>query len=387
MRLLWVVPRFGRTTVGGAERLVHALATRALPDGWTSEIATTCAVDHETWANVLEPGRFVEDGLTVRRFPVGSRNHDRFWELHTAILSRQAGYAEEIEWLANSVWSPDLQRFIEDGGQPYDLILFSPYLFGTTIWGTQVRPDRSALIPCLHDEPYAYLETVRRMFGAVRGCLFNSNGEERLAGRIHEIQAGGVVGMGFEAPADEPSVRFAQPRGLGPYLLYAGRIEEAKRVDVAVEYTVRYASERPNAPRLALIGQGSYRPPTYADGVVHHAGLLDDEERRAAYSEALAVVNPSHLESLSLVLMEAWLEGTPCLVAAGSEVMRDHCERSGGGFTFDSYETFRAALDRLRTDDEARRRMGAAGRDYVLDTYGWPEVRDRFRRVVEGIAA
>jgi glycosyltransferase involved in cell wall biosynthesis len=387
MNLLWVVPRFGSATVGGAERLVRGLATRALPDGWSSEIATTCALDHETWENVLEPGEFVEDSLVVRRFRVGSRDHNRFWQLHPSILSGQADYAEELEWLANSVWSPDLQRFIEDHGHTYDLILFSPYLFGTTVWGAQLRPERSALVPCLHDEPYAYLTTVQRMFRAVRGCLFNSEGEERLARRLHRVEFGGVVGMGFEAPTRAPSARFAEPRGLDSFLLYAGRIEEGKRVDVAVDYAVRYASERPNAPRLALIGQGSYRPPESAGGVVVHVGFVDEDERRAAYSEALAVVNPSQLESLSLVLMEAWLEGTPCLVAAESEVTREHCERSGGGFTFDSYGAFRDALDRLRADDEVRMRMGKAGRTYVLDTYGWPRVRGRFQRAVESMVA
>jgi glycosyltransferase involved in cell wall biosynthesis len=387
MRLLWVVPRFGSATVGGAERLVRGLATNALPDGWSSEIATTCAVDHETWENVLDPGVLAEDGLVVRRFRVGPRNHTRFWQLHPLIMSSQANYPDELEWLANSVWSPELQRFIADEGQAYDLILFSPYLFGTTVWGTQVRPDRSALIPCLHDEPYAYLSTVRRMFRSVRGCLFNSEGEERLARRLHTVGRSGVVGMGFDAPETEPSVRFGEPRDLRSFLLYAGRIEEGKRVDVAVDYAIRYASERPNAPRLALIGQGSYRPPDSAADVVVKVGFVGEEERRAAYSEALAVVNPSQLESLSLVLMEAWLEGTPCLVAAESEVMREHCERSGGGFTFDSYDSFRDALDRLRADDELRVGMGAAGRTYVLETYGWPHVRERFRQAVEDLAS
>jgi glycosyltransferase involved in cell wall biosynthesis len=193
--------------------------------------------------------------------------------------------------------------------------------------------------------------------------------------------------MGFDAPAAAPSTGFAEARGLDSFLLYAGRIEEGKRVEVAVDYAVQYASEWPDAPRLALIGQGSYRPPESAERIVRKVGFVSEEERRAAYAEALAVVNPSHLESLSLVLMEAWLEGTPCIVAAGSEVMRAHCERSGGGFTFDSYESFREAVDRLRADDALRASMGAAGREYVLERYGWPRVRERFQRAVEEMAS
>ena len=57
MRLLWVVPRYGVAIVGGAETLVRALATRGTPAGWSSEIATTCAVDHVTLGERAAAGR------------------------------------------------------------------------------------------------------------------------------------------------------------------------------------------------------------------------------------------------------------------------------------------------------------------------------------------
>jgi glycosyltransferase involved in cell wall biosynthesis len=382
-RLLWVVPRFGEESVGGAERLIRELATRATPESWSSEIATTCARSHYTWANELEPGETRHDGVLVRRFLVGPRDAARYDELHGSIVNRQAKYVDELEWLSNSVWSPDLQAYLERSGNEYDLLIFGPYLFGTTVWGAQVDPGRSVLVPCLHDEPYARLTTVRRVLESVRGCCFNSPAEERLARRLSAVQTGRVVGMGFDSPSAPPSARFGEPRGLGPYLLYAGRIEEGKRVDVAVEYALRYASERPNPPQLVLIGQGSYDPPEDAAEVVVDAGFVSPEERRAAYAEAVALVNPSHLESLSIVLMEAWLEGTPAVVAAGSEVLREHCERSGGGLAFGSYDQYRDAVDKLLSEPDLGKEMGAAGRDYVLETYGWPAVRRRFREAIE----
>jgi glycosyltransferase involved in cell wall biosynthesis len=387
MRVLWVVPRFGTGIVGGAEAHVRGLATRGMPDDWTAEIATTCAVDHETWENVLPPGTSSEEGVLVHRFPVGPRDVERLWELHTAIMSARASYADELEWLAQSVWSPTLQRFVEQEWERYDLLIFSPYPLGPTVWGAQVAPERSALMPCLHDEPYARLETVRRVVELVRGCLFNAPAEERLARRLYRVADGQVVGMGYEAPEQPPAAAFAKPRGLGPYLLYAGRLEEGKRVQVAVEYALRYAAERKDAPRLVLLGRGSYRPPPEAAEIVVDGGFVSEEERRAAYAEAVALVNPSTLESLSLVLMECWLERTPALVAAGSEVMREHCELSGGGLVFDTYDDYRDALDRLLADPPLRERMGAAGQAYVLETYSWPVVRERFRDLAERLAA
>jgi glycosyltransferase involved in cell wall biosynthesis len=386
VRLLWVVPRFGNTTVGGAERLVGELATRATPEGWSSEMATTCAVNHYTWANELEPGTREEEGVLVRRFDVGPRNGLRYEQLHPAIISGEALYDEELEWLAHSVWSPGLQDFLRDHVDEYDLALFAPYFFGTTVWGAQIAPQQSALVPCLHDEPYARLQTIRRLLTSVRGCVFNSEAEERLTRTISPVRESGVVGMGFDRPDGPPASSFAARRGLGPYVLYAGRIEEGKRVDVAVEYAMRHADERPDAPRLVLIGSGTYEPPEEALGVVFSAGFLDEEERRAAYAEALALVNPSHMESFSIVLMEAWLEGTPALVAEGSDVLREHVEHSGGGLTFDSYENYRDAVDELLDDPARRGDLGNQGRAYVEESYSWPSVSERLQETLERLA-
>jgi glycosyltransferase involved in cell wall biosynthesis len=386
VRTLWVVPRFGTDVVGGAEILVRGLVHRAMPRGWSSEVATTCALDHFSWKNVLPAGEARDDGVTVHRFPVGPRDARRYETLHRRIMDGPT-YTEELEWLSNSVWSPELMRFLERDGQRYDLTVFAPYFFGTTVWGAQVAPERSVLLPCLHDEPYARLQTIRRLLAAVRGCIFNSAAEQRLAERLSRGVRGGIVGAGFDEPEQPPPGGFARSRGLGPYVVYAGRLEEGKRVDVLVDYAVRYAQERSRAPKLVLIGDGTYLPPPHSRGLVVRVGFVSPQERRAAYAEALALVSASRLESLSLVLLEAWLEGTPAVVGVGSDVMREHCERSGGGFLFGSYERYREAIDRLVDEPELRREMGAAGRAYVLEHYSWPSVRQRLHDVLTELAA
>jgi glycosyltransferase involved in cell wall biosynthesis len=130
-----------------------------------------------------------------------------------------------------------------------------------------------------------------------------------------------------------------------------------------------------------------YEPPEEAEGVDGNAGFLGDEERRAAYAESLALVNPSHMESFSIVLMEAWLEGTPALVAEGSDVLREHADRSGGALVFDSYESYRDAVQELLDDPARRRELGERGRDYVHESYSWPSVRHRLEKTLERLAA
>ena len=381
MRLLLVPPRYGSDLAGGAENLMRGFATRLASERVSIEVATTCATDHETWTNVLVPGRQQEQGVTVHRFEVDDRDSERHSRLVQRLTSGGAlGYMEQIDLMATSVWSSALQRHLDRAGSDYDLLIFSPYLFGTTYWGVQSWPEKSVLVPCLHDEPYAHLACIRDMIEASAGCMFNSPAEERLARRLFRVPSGGLVGLGFDAPSGPADPTFAQRYGLDEYVVYVGRLEEGKGVDRAVMYTARYARERRPGVRLVLVGRGSYRVPKEHLDVVMTTGFLNDDEKRAALAGATALIQPSFMESLSIVLMEAWLEGTPALVAAQCEVTRDHAAHSGGGLPFASYEEFASALDVLFEDPARRRRMGERGAEYVLDVYGWPAVRARFDR-------
>ena len=125
------------------------------------------------------------------------------------------------------------------------------------------------------------------------------------------------------------------------------------------------------------MGRGGYRAPASARGHVVELGYVSEEEKRAVYAGATALVNPSEMESLSIVLMEAWLEGTPAIVASGSEVMSDHVARSGGGMTFGS-------LRRV-----PRRGGPAAGRPRRARAHGraGARVRPRGVRLAGGVGA
>src|SRR5256885_63109 len=67
--IAFVVPRYGREIVGGAETLARGFAERLPADRFAVEVLTTCALDHHTWKNVLAPGEERQGNVTVRRFP------------------------------------------------------------------------------------------------------------------------------------------------------------------------------------------------------------------------------------------------------------------------------------------------------------------------------
>ena len=385
MKLGFVVPRYGADVVGGAETLARSFAEHLAADRYDVDVLTTCARDHHTWENVLPPGEERCGDVRVLRFPVAPRDVNRFFAVQERISAQlPIPLDEELEWAAGSVNSEELYEWLAEHGREYDALLFLPYLFGTTLLGSRVDPQRSLLIPCLHDEPFAATRVVRHLFQSVRGLLFNSVPERRLAARLFAVGASSpVVGMGFDspsAPADAPAFRARY--GLdGDYLLYFGRKEDGKNVSLLLD---GFAACRTPGLRLVVAGDGVLDRSRMPPGVVD-LPRLEEDEKRAACAGAVAVCQPSTNESFSIVLMEAWLQATPVLVNARCEVTRHHVRRSGGGLYFDGRRELAAEVDWLSRNPEEARRLGEAGRAFVLEEYGWPTVLERFERGLASI--
>jgi glycosyltransferase involved in cell wall biosynthesis len=222
---------------------------------------------------------------------------------------------------------------------------------------------------------------IREMFGAVRGCLFNSGPERDLAARICGLPAarGRVVGMGIE-PFDADPAAFAARRGIdAPYVLYSGRREAAKGVPMLAEYVRVFRERTGRDVRLVMTGSGAVDPHPF----VIDAGMLPEAEKREAMAGARVFCHPSRLESLGIVLLESFMAGTPALVNEGSEVLHWQCRRSGAGLGFRHYPDFEAMLDRLLADEPLRARMGAQGRRFVQAEYSWPAVDARLFQALE----
>jgi glycosyltransferase involved in cell wall biosynthesis len=390
--LAFVAPWYGRDIAGGAEAECRATA-RALRDrGVPVEILTTCALDHASpWADHHPAGVTEEDGLVVRRFKVRPRDPARYAQLQWRLsLGGTLTSFEEEDFVRESVHSDDLYAYLGGERDRY-WYAFIPYCFGTTWEGALVAPERSLLIPCLHDEPFAHLKWTRRVLRATRAVCFHVPAERALAESVAGADAERfhLVGEGVDAPPPGDGARFRRThRVLDPFVLYAGRKAAEKNTPLLVEYFARYKLTRPgNRLRLVLIGSGGVRIPARLSADILDLGFVTPQNKADAYAAALVLCQPSRLESFSLVMMEAWLAGAPSLVHGRCAVTRDHCLASNGGLFFEDYFEFAEALDLLARDEALRRRMGEAGRAYVLANYTWDRVTDNYLAVLRGVGA
>jgi len=388
-RIAFVAPRYGDDVVGGAETVLRQAAERLAGRGWEVEILTTCARDHYTWANAYPAGSERHGDLTVFRFPVVHPRDASQWQgLDRRIrLGSSLSMAEQQAWVNGRFRVPGLYHHLVGHAHTYRAIVFSPYLFWTTVVGATVAPERTVVIPCLHDENYAYLPVFRPLLAGSAQVWFMSEPEHQLAHRIGPVAATHpVTGEGVLIPDRYDPDGFRARHGLSrPYALFVGRRESGKGWQELLRAFSRAVVRLGVDLDLVTFGVGKVDAPSEVADRVRDLGWLPDEEVGDAYAAAAAYIQPSLFESFSRTIMEAWLAGTPVIANGASDVVRWHCERSQAGLLYgDEYEL--AQYLALVADCPDRLGdLGRRGRRYVLDNYTWDAALDRMEAALEAL--
>ncbi len=391
-RIAFVTPWFGEAIPGGSETQARTTVRHLHEAGMEVEVLTTCIRDmYDDWGhNHHAPGTEDSNGVSVRRFPVKKRKAKVFHRLNRRLMDGQSiTPREERTFIREMFVAPSLYRYIKLHQRDY-LFIFIPYMFASTYHGVLAAPERSLVIPCLHDETYARLGIYRDMLRSAKGLLFNTNAEAVLATSIigpADGQIRRVMGEGLDVGVEGDAGRFRAKYQLdGPIVLYAGRRDEGKNTQLLVDYWRRYAEAEKHSATLVLIGNTGEIAED--DGsLVRDLGYVSVEDKHDVFAAANVLCHPSVNESFSLVVMESWVQGTPVLVHGNCAVTRDHCEVSGGGLTFSSYEEFASSLNALLDDPTAARDMGQRGRQYVLDNYQWPTIVSHYQDVIREVTA
>jgi glycosyltransferase involved in cell wall biosynthesis len=383
----FVLPWYGPEVAGGAETDARHLAENLRSGDLPVEVWTTTVRDlGADWNhNHHRPGQYRINGVPVRRFSVTPVQRTDYSQIHRRLArGGRLTAREEALFFTQSVRSQALMDYIEH--QKGFICAFSPYFIGTTYWGVYAAGKRTLLIPCLHDEGFARLVALAHMFRSARGILCNAPAEKDLVQRLYGVAPDriAVIGDGIQVEARGQAQAFRQRFGVeGPFLLYAGRKSWGKNTHLLITYFERYLERRQTPLRLVLIGPGRIRIPQQVGDRILDLGYVSECDKLNAFAAATLFCQPSVNESFSLVLMEAWVEGTPALVNARCDVTREHCEMSHGGLYFEDYTEFEAALDLLSSSPRLRDTLADQGRRYVKTNFTWDQVVDRFIQAVQ----
>ena len=209
MRVAIVVPVYGRGVGGGAITLARGFAAEAARRGWEVEVWTTCAANHYEWRNAHPPGVTSEDGIRVRRFPITQVPGADYSRLEQSLASFSGlDTADQYHWLEQAVHSAPLYAHIAAHSATHDAIIALPYAMPLVHYASWAAPERVLLWPCLHDEPYAYLQPTRLLMENVWGVIYNSPEEANLAHSRLRVRTrrSATVGVGVAplSAADQP---------------------------------------------------------------------------------------------------------------------------------------------------------------------------------------
>lgn len=392
MNIAFVIPWFHENIGGGAEALCRDTAQQLQETGHDITILTTCIKEHGSDWNInhFPEGPASEAGIKVLRFKADEVDRDIFGPINEQFMSMneldkyQLAEDDEDYFFKRMAPSTALMDYIRKNLDSYDCFIFLPYLFFPAIYGTKICGNKSILIPCLHDEGYAYSRPVKESLKHAGGIIFNSHAEQELAKRIIDSLPERQAVIGKCVPVNEcvgNAEDFRKRFGISkPFLLYAGRRDSTKRVDVLVSYFLEYRKSADRDIQLVLIGPEEINVKGL-DGIMD-LGFVSLKEKHDAYAACSWFCNASLNESFSIVLLEAWANRKPVIVAGGCGPARDFCERSNGGLWFDDFSEFSAILDHLSANPDLCAQMGTSGRKYVENNFSKEVILKKYKQTL-----
>ncbi|HAF27224.1 MAG TPA: hexosyltransferase [Lachnospiraceae bacterium] len=392
----FVIPWYGDNIPGGAEADLRGIVKHLTARGVDLEVLTTCVKEFAAnWSkNYHKEGITEEGGITVRRFPVRQRDRIAFDRINHRLMQGQYKITlkDEETFLREMVNSPALYDYIRDNKDEYSVFVFTPYMFGTTYYGVQACYEKALMIPCFHDEPYAYFEKFSNVYSRVRGMAFHAKPEFNLINGIYDLKnvECRIIGDGMETDLTHDEKRFREKyKADYPFILYAGRKDKGKNIYTLIDYFRELKYRKRDGIykdlKLVLIGGGEVNIPEDAKNDIIDLGFVPKQDKYDAYSAAAFTCQPSKNESFSLVIMESWLCGRPVMVCEECAVTTNFAKESRGGLFFKDYYDFEAATNFLLTDERADE-MAQNGRDYVLSHFKWDTIIDLYYDFIVDIA-
>ncbi|MDE5582956.1 MAG: glycosyltransferase family 4 protein [Ruminococcus sp.] len=385
----FVTPWYGDNISGGAEKMLRETAKNLHRKNIPVEILTTCARDFNSdWNKNFHRSGVTKNknNIIIRRFKIKKRNTAEFDRINKKFMENiPVPIAEERIFLREMINSTDLYRYMNKYSYEYSLFVFIPYMFGTTYYGLRLFPEKSVLIPCLHDEPYAYMKHFKKIFPECAGIIFNSEPEKTLAEKIYGLQKKGTktltAGIGIDTDIKCNADDFRRKFGINqPFILYAGRKDEGKNIYTLINYFLKFIENHRTDLRLVLVGGGSVKIPheSIENQRITDLGFISSRDKYNAMCASEFLCQPSFNESFSLVIMENWLCGRPVLVHGKCDVTRNFVSESNGGLYFENYREFELCTEYFLNNRNSAEIMGKNGKNYVKSRFDKETVTEKY---------
>ncbi len=207
------------------------------------------------------------------------------------------------------------------------------------------------------------------------------------------------VDLSMFQPMDRAEARREIGYGTGRLLLFVGRLERLKGVEIAIRALAQLRDRQHDDVRLLVLGEDSRdgdesekeRLKALATEVgvrdrIDFVGSVAHHELPYFYAAADVCVMPSYSESFGLVGLEAQACGCP-VVASGVSGLRSVVRDEVTGYLVEGYDpaAYAERIGRLLADGELAQQMGRRGR-LLAQRYSWSRTADRIEELFESLS-
>jgi D-inositol-3-phosphate glycosyltransferase len=226
--------------------------------------------------------------------------------------------------------------------------------------------------------------------------------QELIEGYGADPQRVTVVPPGVDLATFQPMNRAEARReigyGTGRLLLFVGRLERLKGVEVAIRAFGLLRDRQHDDVRFLILGEDSHegeesekdRLKAIASEVgvrdrVDFVGSVAHHELPYFYAAADVCVMPSYSESFGLVALEAQACGCP-VVASGVSGLRSVVRDEVSGYLIDEHDppAYAERIGRLLENSELAQQMGRRGR-LLAQRFSWTRTADRLEELFEQV--
>jgi glycosyltransferase involved in cell wall biosynthesis len=405
MHIAFVLPRFYPYR-GGYENSLLGIGKHLVGRGHRVTVFTTVADDLEAfWLPGLKtfPEEQISiDGVTVLRFPI-------CYKILRRRATRLLGIVPYWKWRAQ-FWRPSFRiPGLQEALRAVDADLFHlgplPYtnLMYAGLQAAEARGVPVVATPCVHLGEEGNDDVVRHylqpyQIKVLQRCakIFCMTGTEvRILERLGITVDKAVLPHGINmqlATGGDPQYLRRSYNVDGPVVMQLA-VKTFEKGSLTLLEAMKILWARGSQAWLVMAGPTMSDFERYiAENPVVDSRFLNlrafaDQEKRGLLASATVVAQPSRVESLGLVMIEAWANAKP-VIAADIAVSRELVTESGGGVVvpFGDPKALANAIERLLADSDLRRTMGLGGKKKALE-YDGPKLRqqtaEEMERVVE----
>ena len=266
------------------------------------------------------------------------------------------------------------------------------------------HPKNSAVQQDWEREPLMRIQVEREVLGQSDALIAESE-----ASKHHMVQGYDIVPSRIEVISCgvDPTIFHVQDRlqarralglSVGPLLLFVGRLQPLKGIDILLRSAYEVRQAYPDLQVLVVGGgvdadddhemEERQRLQTLTARLglsrqVHFIAAQPQEILAQYYAAADVFVMPSHYESFGMVVLEAMACGTPVVASrVGGMASTIVHERTGFLAPVGDVHAFAQAITQLLERPALRHAMSQASQDRA-EQFAWPRITDRTQRLYE----